>query len=463
MALLKKPLIIVIICFLIFVVISLFGNGKMLDVFGKKTLRILSSNDNKDLEESIRSYAKKEKFNVKFTYMGDLEISDELNVNSDSYDVVWISNSLWLYTVSNSKLTSESKSISISPVVMGIKKSKAENLGLVGVEVKNEDILNLIKSKKIKYVMSSVTQTNDGASSYLGFLNALAGSPEVLTEDMLDNSTLIENMKNLFTGVQRVSGNQDYLEEMFVNDDNFEAVIASESSLININKKLSSQGKEELYFIYPSDGVPINDSTLAFIDHFENNNKKENYLKLQKYLRSKEGQDKLKSMGRRTWYGGISSSNKEIFKTSWGIDTTKYLTGTRFPSRKVITKAMNLYIEELRKPSHTVFCLDYSGSMYGSGYDSLIEAMEYVLDYDKASESKLQFSEHDKITVLPFSSVVYPSIATSNGRKTIDMISKIKSRSPSGSTALYDCVIEGLEVLNLQFIVLHLEVQKKNN
>lgn len=445
----------VLILLIIIMGISLFGNTKNIiesgiisSLTGNK-LKILSSNDNKDLEKEIKEYAKKEKFSVDITYMGDLDIVDELNLNSDNYDAVWISNSLWLYMLNDSRLTSESKSISISPVVMGIKKEKANSLGLIGKDVTNNDILNLIKNKQIKYVMSSVTQTNDGASSYLGFLNALAGSPEVLKEEMLDNPVLIENLKNLFQGVERVSGDQDYLETMFINGEDYEAVIASESSLININKQLREKNKEELYLIYPIDGVPINDSTLAFIDHYEKPKKKENYLKLQKYLRSKEGQEKLKSLGRRTWYGGISTNeDSKIFNKEVGIHTEKYLTGTKFPSKKVITKAINLYIEDLRKPSHTVFCLDYSGSMDGDGNRQLVESMNYILDSEKASTAKLQFSKSDKITVIPFSGSIKDIISTNNGKDTKKMIESIQSLYPSGATALYDCAIEGLTVLN---------------
>ena len=418
-------------------------------IFSSRELYILSSNDNKDLENEIISYAKKEGFTANITYMGDLDIVDELNLNSEKYDAVWISNSMWFYMLNDSRITSESKSISISPVVLGIKKEKAKSLDLIDKNITNNDILNLIKNKQIKYVMSSVTQTNDGASSYLGFLNALAGSPEVLKEEMLDDQTLIDNMKNLFQGVERVSGDQDFLETMFINGNDYEAVIASESSLININKELKANGKDELYLVYPVDGVPINDYMLAFIDHYEQPKKKENYLKLQKFLRSKEGQNKLKELGRRTWYGGISSNeNNSIFNTDWGIHTEKYLTGTKFPSKKVITKAINLYIEQLRKPSHTVFCLDYSGSMYGSGNEQLVEAMEYILDENQASSSKLQFSKVDKITVLPFESSVKNPIVTNNGKDTANMIYEIKSLEPNGGTALYSCAIQGLQLLS---------------
>ena len=76
----------------------------------------------------------------------------------------------------------------------------------------------------------------------------------------------------------------------------------------------------------------------------------------------------LEENGVRTWYGGVTTnSNTKVFKKEWGIDTTKYLNVTKFPSKKVIDSAIDLYIEKLRKPTHVVFCLDYSGSMYGEG------------------------------------------------------------------------------------------------
>lgn len=410
-----------------------------------RNFTILSSYENKDLEEHVKKIGKKNDFNIKFIYKGDLDIVDELNENSKNYDAVWISNSIWLYMLDNTYTISESKSISISPVVMGIKLNKAKSLGLINKEIYNEDLLNLIKNKEIKYVMSSVTQTNTGATAYLGFLNTLAGNPEVLTEEMLDNEILKENMISIFSGVERVSGDEDYLETMFLNSDNFEAVIADESSLININKQLNDN--EKLYLIYPKDGVAINDSTFAYIDN--NKNKKENFLKIQNYLLSNEGRNLLQSLGRRTWYGGINSNvDKEIFNPNYGIDTTKYLITTKYPSKTVMTKAINIYIEELRKPTHVVFCLDYSGSMYGEGITELRNAMEYILDYEEASLDNLQFSKKDKITVITFSSRVTHVWQTLNGKETINLINNINSFSPNGNTALYDAIIKGFDILN---------------
>lgn len=412
-----------------------------------KTLKILSSYENKLVEDEIIKYAKSLGKKVEFIYQGDLDIIDSLNNNSAEYDAVWISNSMWLYMLDNSYLTSNSKSISISPIVFGIKKNKANELGLVNSEVTNEDMVNLIRNKKINYVMSSVTQTNSGATAYLGFLSSLAGNPEILTEDMLKEEQLINNLTDMFSGVKRVSGDEKYLEEMFLNSNEYDAVVASESSLININQNLKEQNKEQLYLIYPKDGVAINDSTFAFIANSED--KEELFLEIQSYLLSNEGQKMLEKNGQRTWYGGVSKdSDKTIFNPDWGIDTNQYLNVTKFPSKKVITSAINLYIEQLRKPTHVVFCLDYSGSMSGEGQRELTNAMEYILDYEQASSDKLQFSEKDKITVITFSTEVEDVWTTNSGYQTDELITNIREKNIGGSTALYDAINKGLDILD---------------
>ena len=425
------------------------GSNSVKKIFKRndRSFHLLSSDENRFVDDSFKAYAKKNNIDLEITHMGDLEIIEELNANADEYNGVWISNSLWLYMLDNTSIYSESSSISISPVVLGVRKSKAKELGLIDKKVTNKDILELIKNKQIKYVMPNVLSTNTGATAYLGFLNTLAGSPEVLTTEMLDNEMLAENLVSLFSGVERVSGSETYLEEMFINDKNFEAIITSESSIININKQLS--GDNKLYAIYPIDGVPINDSTFAYIKGEDD--KKDNYLILKQYLLGKEGQNELLKTGRRTWYGGVNkNADKNIFNPEFGIDTTKYLTSVKYPSKKVINKAISLYLEEFRKPINIVFCLDYSGSMYGEGIDSLTKSMEYLLDSEKSSLDNLQFSKKDKITVIPFETDYKTVWGPYYGNNTSDLIYKIKSKSVGGSTALYGAIEKALDTLKFE-------------
>ena len=409
------------------------------------SFRIISSSENKDLEPIIKSYARDNNIDLDIEYAGTIDIMDRLN-NNEKFDAVWTSNSIWLYMLNNSSKVKNSKSTSINPVVFGIKKSKANELGFVGKEVYTKDILSAIKSKKLKFSMSSATQTNTGATAYLGFISTLAGNPEILKEDDLKSDKLKNSLKELFSGVTRSSGSDEFLEEMFLNSD-YEAVVTYETSLININKKLEQQGKEPLYIIYAKDGVSISDSPFAYIDNSDEN-KLEQFTKLQSYILSNDGQQELVKTGRRVWYGGVNdNTDKSVFNPNWGIDTTKYLVPVKYPSTTVIKTALGIYQTELRKPIHAVFCLDYSGSMYGEGNKQLEEAMDYILDKDKASKNLLQFSEKDKISIIPFSGNILAKWHTDNGTDTSKLIKSIKNLNPTGQTNIYLASQTGLDIL----------------
>ena len=407
--------------------------------------KIISSTENKDLEPVIRKYARNNNIDLDIEYAGTIDIMDKIN-GGEKFDAVWTSNSIWLYMLNNSSKVKNSKSTSINPVVFGIKKSKANELGFIGKDIYTKDILSAIKSKKLKFSMSSATQTNTGATAYLGFVSTLAGNPEILKEEDLKNSSLKEKLKELFTGVTRSSGSDEFLEEMFLNGD-YEAVVTYETSIININKKLEKQGKEPLYIIYAKDGVSISDSPFAYIDN-SNDTKLEQFTKLQSYILSNEGQQQLVKTGRRVWYGGINNNaDKTVFNPNWGIDTTKYLVPVKYPSTSVIKTALGIYQTELRKPIHAVFCLDYSGSMYGEGNEQLVKAMEYILDEKQASKNLLQFSEKDKISVVPFSGEILAKWHTDNGTDTSKLISAIKKLDPTGQTNIYLASQTALNIL----------------
>ena len=102
-------------------------------------------------------------------------------------------------------------------------------------------------------------------------------------------------------------------------------------------------------------------------------------------------QAELEKTGRRVWYGGTNEkADNSVFNPNWGINTVNYLTTVKYPSTAVIKKALGLYQTELRKPIHIAFCLDYSGSMNGNGITQLRNAMDYILDEEKASTNLIQ-------------------------------------------------------------------------
>ena len=414
--------------------------------YDENVFSIISSTENKDLEDFIRDYAKSEGIDIDIEYSGTIDIMDKLN-SGEKYDAVWTSNSIWLYMLDSKMVkTSETKSTSINPVIFAIKKSKAEELGFVNKDIYTKDIVNAIRDGKLKFNMSNPTQTNTGATAYLGLLSTLAGNPEVLKKENLEDQALKDDMISLFSGLERSSGSDEFLEEMFLNG-SYDSVITYESSIISLNKSLEDQGKEVLYALYPIDGVSISDSPFAYIDNGIDK-KKDEFLKIRNYILSNEGQKYLAQTGRRTWYGGINDNvDKTVFNPDWGINTTKYIVPLKFPSTEIIHEALSMYQSEFRKPVSIAFCLDYSGSMYGKGYNQLVSAMDYILNADKAKNDLLQFTDKDKITIIPFSSYIEDTWTTDNGTQTEELLRNIHRLSPDGGTNIYDAAIEAMNAI----------------
>ena len=421
------------------------GIAQLTEVASQKNFSILISSENKDLEGIINNFANENNIKMNIEYAGTIEMMDKLN-NGEKYDAIWTSNSIWIYMLNNNISVKNSKSTSINPVVFGITKSKAEELGFTNKEVYTNDIIQAINNKQLKFNMSSATQTNTGATAYLSFVSALAGNPEVLKSEDLEQEELKTNLTALLSAVERSSGSDEFIEESFLKG-NYEAVVTYESSIININKKLQQSNKEPLYAIYPIDGVAISDSPLAYIDN-KDTYKSEVFEKLQSYILGQTGQKQLEETGRRVWFGGVNANaDKNVFNPDWGIDTTKYVVPVKYPSTAVIKKALGIYQTELRKPSHIVFCLDYSGSMYGEGISQLKNAMEYILTEEKASVNLLQFAEKDKITIIPFSSYILNTWNTTNGLNTGELLRNINKTLPNGGTNIYLASEKALDVL----------------
>lgn len=409
-----------------------------------KDFNILMSSENKELESLILSGNYSKNYHINVDYADTFEALNILN-NGTKYDALFISNSIWQYKLNSNVSLKNAKSTSITPIAFGIKKSKAESLGFTKDKVYTKDIIDAVKDGKLKFTMSNPTTTNSGASAYFALLYTLADYPVVLTEEHLQDEKIQSQIKDFFMGQERTVGDENFLGEAFLKGD-YEAVVSYEYSIIDINKQLESQGKEPLYIVYPYDGVAICDNIFGYLDN-KDDNKLEMFLEIQDYLLSSEAKEKLASLGRRTWYGGITTNaDKNTFNPSWGIDTTKYINSVKFPSKDVISLALAVYQEQFRKPVHVVFCLDFSGSMQGNGYEELKKAMEYILT-DEASAEYIQFASSDYIDIVPFESKIHNVISTKDGTQTAALLNDIRTRSPYGGTALYEAAATALKIL----------------
>ena len=413
---------------------------------GDQTLRIVSGSENKELEPILEEYADEEGIRIEMSYKGSLDIMRLLEEEDISYDAVWPASSLWLTVGDTDHRVKHAESISITPVVFGIRKSLAEELGFVGREVSVRDILSAIEAGKLKFCMTSATQSNSGASAYIGFLYALLGNPEMITMEDLQSEELKTQVRELLYGVDRSSGSSDWLKDMFLEGD-FDAMVNYECLMIQTNEVLEDRGEEPLYVVYPYDGLSLADSPLGYVDQGEEE-KEELFLGLQEYLLSEETQDAIQRTGRRTGYTGISERNREIFREEWGLQPDRVLSPIRMPETEVLFECLNLYQTELRKPSLSVYCLDYSGSMSGRGNRQLVEAMEQLLIQENAAKNFLQASQDEVNILIPFNSEpIDVFMAAGNGSELEGLYERVEEQTPGGGTNMYSAIVEGLDLL----------------
>ena len=403
---------------------------------GGKTLRIVSGSENRELEPILEDFAKSEGVRIEMTYQGSLDIMRLLEGEELPYDAVWPASSLWLDAADTSLNLKHAESVSITPVVFGIRQSLAQELGLVGKEVSVGDLLEPIRGGKLRFCMTSATQSNSGASAYIGFLYALLGNPESLTSADLESERLRTQMTELLSGVDRSSGSSDWLKDMFLQGD-FDAMVNYECLVIQANQELEAQGREPLYVVYPTDGLTIADSPLAYVDQGDGE-KEELFLKLQEYLLSDEIQSAIQRTGRRSSYTGVNEENRDVFREDWGLQPDRVLSPMKMPAQEVLFQALDLYQTEFKKPSLNVYCLDYSGSMAGEGNQQLEAAMEQLLIQSNAQEHFLQASSSEPMEVCT---------AQGNGAELEALNTTVQDLEPGGGTDMYAAAIQGLEEL----------------
>ncbi|MEB4591430.1 substrate-binding domain-containing protein [Candidatus Thiothrix sp. Deng01] len=415
-------------------------------------LVIVSGSENRELQPLIDAWASDEGKKIAVVYQGSVDIYRNLQQGAAMpYDAIWPANHLWVELGDTQKVVRHEQSIMRSPVVLGLKQSIARQLGWDKRTVRIQDILDAAEQKRFRLAMTSATQSNSGASAYLGFLYAMAGYPDTLTMQNLQDPSVREKVKSLLSTTNRSSGSSGWLKEALVqHPDRFDAMFNYEALVIEANQALVKQGQEPLYAIYPQDGLSVADSPLGFIDKGDKA-KEELFLKLQQYLLSSKVQQRIEGMGRRTGLLGMTVANpdKSVWNPAWGIEADKNIASIPVPQQQVIQEALNLYQTDLRKPSLTVWVLDVSGSMSGAGIDSLKQAMTTLLDPAQASEHLLQPGPQDITYIIPFNNQVEAvwKVQGNDPAQLAAALRSVQSLEARGGTDLYAALVTALQQL----------------
>jgi len=418
-------------------------------------LKIVSGSENTVLEPLVQDYCKSHDLTCTFKYKGSLDIGADLASGGGDADAVWPAASLWIDLFDTGRKVKNLKSISQSPVILGVKLSKAKELGWTGHAVATRDIVDAVKSGKLKFLMTSATQSNSGASAYFAMLSVLVGQPDVIAPGDLDDPHLREDIKVLLSGVERSSGSSGWLKDLFLagrpDGSEYDAMWNYEAVIKETNDAMAGKGLEadweKLWAVYPADGVFVADSPLGFIGRGRGPEVERAFDDLQAYLESPETQAKIAALGRRVALSGTSAKPEP----DWNFNPGQMVVSVRTPAPDVIRQALQLYQESLRRPSLTAFCLDYSGSMQGDGETQVSQAMHFLLTPAAASRALVQWTPRDKMRVFIFTDHVE---ADETGDGTAEsqaaLLDFVDRQHADGGTNMYACLRQAAQWIEQQ-------------
>lgn len=410
--------------------------------------KILSGSENQVLEPIVQEFCKDKRATCTLAYLGSLDIGLSLRPGEETeVDAVWPASGIWIDMFDTKRRVTHLQSISQTPVILGVRKGKAEALGWTSRPVAMSDILAAVRAGDFRFLMTSATQSNSGASAYLSMLAAALGREGVLQANDLADAATRGEVTALLSGVERSSGSSGWLGDLYVDSAekgvvydgmwNYEAVIKE------VNDRLRQSGRELLWAVYPTEGVSVADSPLGFVERGRGKEVEEFFLALQQYLLSPDIQARIAATGRRIPLGATDAARPE---PDWNFDPAKLVTGIPMPEPAVIREALTLYQEALRRPSLTALCLDFSGSMQGTGEDQLKRAMEFLFTPDRSAEVLVQWSARDQIIVLPFSDHVQDVWkATGQPADQARMLSQVSALQAGGGTDMYTCAGKALQ------------------
>jgi Ca-activated chloride channel homolog len=374
------------------------------------TLRVLAGSELRDVEPLLGQIRDATGVNLRFEYSGTLEGAERITAggtegsgepqggapeNRDRPELAWFSSARYLTLLSAGAGQGRpvaTERIMQSPVVLGVKRSVATRFGWAGnPDVTWKDIAAKARAGKLRYGMTNPAASNSGFSALVGVAAAMAGTGDALRTGDVDERGLTD----FFNGQTLTAGSSGWLADAFVTGQaKLDGLINYESVLLGLNA--SGKLREPLELIYPSDGVITADYPLLLLDPA----KRAEYDKLVAYLRGPEVQRRL-----------MTATARRPAVPEVGLDPRfpqRVLVELPFPaSIEVVDDLLVAYLNRIRRPAHTIYVLDVSGSMDGKRIADLQQTLVDLTGADTSLTGRFaSFRARERITMITFAGQV---------------------------------------------------------
>ncbi len=418
-------------------------------------LTVLAGSELKDIEPFLPDIKQHTGIELKLNYTGTLDGVNAISQGANA-DTAWFSHGKYLSLVNRDKIKAQTP-IMLSPVVMGVKQSKAEALGwltdsgAVKPNITWGTIADAAKSGKLKYAMTNPAASNSGFTALMGVTSAFSGSTDAPTAE--DIAIAKPKLKDFFRGQGLTSGSSGWLADAYVDEqDQLDAIINYESVLMQLNQ--SKRLREPLVLVFPTEGIVTADYPFTLLNFA----KKDSYDKVVDYLKSAPMQQRL-----------MQDTHRRPVNTEVALTDNFYsglLVELPFPnSRQLIDALLVDFANELRNPAYSVFVLDTSGSMRGEGIAQLKGALLDLtgqnatatpntpasLGSATAGNQFTKFSKNEVVGLQPFSNITYElQIYPIDDNNLAKLRHDIDTLTPKGGTAIYSALQQGYQSIYQQ-------------
>ena len=355
---------------------------------GAADLRILAGSELKDVASDIEAAAREAGVRIEISYSGTLDMVDRINAG-EHFDAILPPNGAYPSLALTKKPLAKEK-LFYSRVTLGLKQSRARELGWDKKAPTWAEIAKTAKAGHLAYGMTNPTSSNTGMSALFAVASSIAKKTEDLTADDVDR----EALKNFLTGQKLTAGSSGWLADSYLQEqDRLDGLVNYEAVILRLDER--PELHEPLVLIYPQDGVISADYPLMLLDEA----KRDAYTKLVTALKSDAFQTNALSRAYlRPANPGATRSPK------LPNDAVAELT---FPNRlEVIDAVLLAYQADLRRPSTSIYLLDVSGSMDGERIGQLRKALEVLTGAESNSVTArfVRFQNREKVVLIKFAS-----------------------------------------------------------
>jgi Ca-activated chloride channel homolog len=412
------------------------GHGKGGDEADKhgRELVILASPEVHNLEFLAPQMEKVTGAHIRFDYAGTVEMADRLRAGVVA-DFAWPADGLYIAFNAPGRVLS-AENIARSPVVLGLKKPRAEELGWDRKAPSWEEIAKAAAKEDLALGMADPVASNLGLAALLSAVLATShGSyPHAHAQAPALN---VPVLKSLYASMKLLGGSGTWLAESYVKqEDRLDGMINYESAVLELNA--GTDLDTPLAVIHPRDGVMVADHPLLLL----NAAKRPAYDKLTALLRSPAVQREIMD---KTWRRPVNPEVKPgpLFGQHLPRSLPESL-GLEF-----VRDVLDAYQGQIRPPAHTYFVIDVSGSMAEEHrMDELKGALGVLAGSDQGTLAGryARFQPRERVNLVTFSSVIVQQQALDFGgpqgyapamQTYQDFVAGLE---PKGGTALYDAL-----------------------